>query len=1011
MALSRFVNRHDPTGGLGVQRGLSRMTGQNPQQYPDYTQRISNAERRLMAVGQEIPQEPDQRTILDRIFGVLNYLNNKKNQGLAYITGDEQAFERDNISGADLLRQWGMQEGTGNQIAGFAFDVVTDPLNFLTFGTAGVAAQAAKGGLRGAKALRGLDDVARPLGGTAARSTTKAIEPSALKQAEDAVNLSEEQRRWFAQLGAFGHYWKIPGSDRVLHGIGDAVGGAFKGLGRFIERHSPELAQAGRDIKDTLGRLFSRGYGLPGSVNQATQRAQDLFRMDIHDIVSEVTEIVGNWKNVDHMNVISAVENPANFSKLNPEEIKAFNQVKDFFDKNFLKAMEYGVIEEFRANYIPHIFKGKLDEVSAALEQIRRRGARVPTNSPFGKERTILMDLSEIMSDPELVAKLRPETDLAKIMGIYKLSLQKAIRNREMIDELVGLGPDIIRRVGEEYIPDGWVKAPVQQLKGYAVPPDVARHLKDIMEPFINSDTSSKLFRLYDQMLGWWKGMATIPNPGFHLRNIMGNVFNNYLAGVRSIKPYNLALKALKEQDHRLDDFYDLIRTGDFDLSPVPLGVSLDTPGVGVDPLRVQMQRILNEPKFREAITGGSGPKIKIRYGDEHIDVNLAGIKLLARMNGITGRGMIGADIGGELEKVLRQLRSQRSIQDFNPLSRESYIFRGLESFGQGAEDHARLAHFIDRLQKGDTIEEAALSVKKYLFDYSHLTPFEKNVMKRFIPFYAWTRFNMPLQFIELAKQPKYATLMGKFQNFMEALSEEVTGTEMDKDDMPRYLRDLYAVRLPFQVGADNRDVIAGIDLPIRDVNSIRPSEWFSMMTPFLTVPFEQVANRNVYFGRDIESYEGQTVRAPGYVQGVFKMVQALDDNAPESQMFNRIAEYLGFTIARDEVTGQPEVRVPARAAHLLNQFVAVKNLGKMADFAMGESFDPFGVSSILTGVTAVSNTEEYRTYRNQYEQYQRLQDLLRKLRDEGTPVPTLQGLEEQQQPGTGRGLRRMVGR
>lgn len=232
----------------------------------------------------------------------------------------------------------------------------------------------------------------------------------------------------------------------------------------------------------------------------------------------------------------------------------------------------------------------------------------------------------------------------------------------------------------------------------------------------------------------------------------------------------------------------------------------------------------------------------------------------------------------------------------------------------------------------------------------------------------------------------------------------------MEKEDMPRYLRDLYAVRLPFQVGREDRDVMLGVDLPIRDLNSIRPSEWFSMMTPFLTVPFEQAANRNVYFGRDIESYEGQTIRAPGYVQGVFKMIQALDPDAPEAQMFNQIANSLGFTIGYDELTGQPEIRVPARSAHILNQFVAIKNIGKLADFAMGESYDPFGVMSMLTGVTAASSTEQQRTHRDQYEQYQRLQDLVRKLRDEGRPVPTLDELEQAQQWGRGRGLQRILG-
>ena len=992
MALSNFINSQGGSGnifGFGTGRGLSAFSSMAQQQEdePDYERRIANIQQRLTAIGQPIPVEKEEKTILDRLFDTLNYLNLKKNQALSYISGNREAFSQD-ISGADLLQQWGMGEGVGNQIAGFAFDVLTDPLNFLTFGTAGAASQAAKAGARaigaGRRIARAADDI-------------PAL-PSGL--ADEATQAAKDGGRVFARFGAFGRYWNIPGSDVVIGALGNVARGAARGIGRFIEQRAPELARIGQEARDLAGRLFVRGYGVDPQVTDITKRYEDLYYMDVQDIVNEVTGMVKNWKNVDHMKVISAVENPAKLNELNPQEMEAFNQVRDFFDYHFAKAQEYGVIDEFRANYIPHIFKGKKEEVAEALEQLRRRGVRVPTQTGFAQERTILMDLADIMADPKLREKLKPETDLAKIMGIYKLSLQKAIRNREMLDELANLGPDVIRRVGVDEIPDDWVRVPIPQLRGYAVPADIARHLKDTMEPFVNSDSANKLFRIYDRILGWWKGMATIPNPGFHFRNAMGNIFNNYLAGVRSIEPYRLALHALRAEDVRLDQFYDLIRRSPLDDLVMPPGASPDVPiPAGLVPNeQVAVSRAFNEPKFREMLTGGEGPKIKIRWNNQDIEVNMTGIKLLAKIHGILDRGFMSGDITNTIEDVLRRLRSQSSIQDINPLSRENILFRSAERMGNAIDNHARLAHFIDRLQKGDTPAEAAMSVKKYLFDYTMLTPFEKNVMRRFIPFYAFTRYNLPLQIKELVKQPKYAALMGKFKDFAEAMAEEVTGQEIESRDLPKYLRELYALRLPFQVGG--RDVVAGIDLPIRDINTLNPDEWFSMITPFLTVPFEQVANRNIYFDRDLEAYEGQTVRAPGYIQGIFKMIQAMDEDAPYSQMFNQIANRLGFTIAISPETGQPEVRVPVRTAHLLNQFVAAKNIGKAIDFLGGESYDPFSVSSMLTGVTAVSSTAEQRERRRQYEQYQRLQDLLRKLRDEGRPVPTLDELEDLQQGG-----------
>lgn len=62
---------------------------------------------------------------------------------------------------------------------------------------------------------------------------------------------------------------------------------------------------------------------------------------------------------------------------------------------------------------------------------------------------------------------------------------------------------------------------------------------------------------------------------------------------------------------------------------------------------------------------------------------------------------------------------------------------KAMENFGRTWVDgHSRITLFLDRLHKGDNIYQAAAATKKYLFDYFDLTPFEKNVMKKLVPFY-----------------------------------------------------------------------------------------------------------------------------------------------------------------------------------------------------------------------------------------------------------------------------------
>ena len=968
-------------------------------------QRISNASMRLSSVGQELPQPEDHATVLDRIFNVLNFFNNKKNQTLSYLGGNSDAFSHD-VTGADLLQQWGMNEGTGNQVAGFGFDLLTDPLNLLSFGTAGALNAGAKAGIKGAKA------------GTEALNAL---------EAGSKAGSSVRNGQTVAKLGAhipftnIGASFDVPGSGAVLNKLGEIVKGATSKADDFIFQKSPELHNIGANVKNMAGKLFVRGFGVPKAVSAITKQTQDLIRMDTQDVINNVVNIRKGWEeNYGHtfdndIKIIKAIEDPTQFQNLTEGEAGVFNEVKDFFDANFVKAQEFGVVNDFIQNYIPHIFKGKKEEVEAALEQLRRKGPKVTTNSPFGQQRNLMADIAQILENPDLANKLKPETNLSKIMGIYKISLEKAIRNRDMLDNLVALGPDIIMHSSPTMwdptldggkggyrkfkipVPEGWVKSPVIQLKDYYVAPEIGGHLKDILEPFNNNVAFEKLMSHMDGVLNWWKGMATVPNIGFHMRNMMGNLFNNYLGGVRDIESYRLAKKAQMAEDFTIDDFYNLFRSVK-PMEPLALpsadGASRMAPilgGTGIGDRDIILERIRNDERFSRIMLGGDGPKIKVNFGDgKPIEVNMTGIKFLAKLHGVTGRGFFSGDIA---EDIMKRLEPTKTSTKFNPFSRGNIGFQAAERLGTRIEDNARLAHFINKLKSGLPLNEASNSVKKYLFDYTNLTPVEKNVLRRVMPFYSFTRFNLPLQLKELVKQPKYATVMGKFQNFTEAWAEEETGTPVDKDSLPRYLNDLYSVRLPFQVGG--KDVKLGIDLPIRDVNTFQSfSDVFTSLSPLITVPMEQITNRNVYFDKEIEQYEGQTVRAPGYLQGIFEVVKTLDPTSPYSQNFQRIAGAMGLTVGIDPETGNSEVRIPPRTAHYLNQIVALKNVGKLAEVSTGTARDPFAISSFLTGVTAHSSTLADRNRSVQFQQLQALEDLIRKLRDEGQTIPTVRDLQ-----------------
>jgi hypothetical protein len=179
---------------------------------------------------------------------------------------------------------------------------------------------------------------------------------------------------------------------------------------------------------------------------------------------------------------------------------------------------------------------------------------------------------------------------------------------------------------------------------------------------------------------------------------------------------------------------------------------------------------------------------------------------------------------------------------------------RGM-SVGRTIENNARLAHFLDRVVgRGKSAEEAALSVKKYLFDYGDLTHFERNVMKRIMPFYTWTRKNVPLQLEALYKTPeKFAPIAIPIRN----------REPLDLLRLKYANPNLYH-RLPLELQRTLTTVtyvpMEGL-LPAADLSKVvDPGQLiWELLSPFIKEPIEQIANVDVYSSRKIQTNRGET--------------------------------------------------------------------------------------------------------------------------------------------------------
>lgn len=216
----------------------------------------------------------------------------------------------------------------------------------------------------------------------------------------------------------------------------------------------------------------------------------------------------------------------------------------------------------------------------------------------------------------------------------------------------------------------------------------------------------------------------------------------------------------------------------------------------------------------------------------------------------IYGRNIINVE--GNIVGLTAQLHGKGGIYS-------SKFF--MAKIGSMIEDSIRAGSFTDGiLFKKMTPLEARLRVAKGSFDYDDITEFERKTLRRVMPFYTWTRKNIPLQIELLLTKPMYPITVDRILSSMEIPEAP------NEKYMPEYLKESSPIFLGKDKEGNVLTMLLGNVVSFYDLESLfRPGKFlYSHLSPLVTNPIETFSNFSQYFQKSIERYPGQSINFSG---------------------------------------------------------------------------------------------------------------------------------------------------
>jgi hypothetical protein len=359
----------------------------------------------------------------------------------------------------------------------------------------------------------------------------------------------------------------------------------------------------------------------------------------------------------------------------------------------------------------------------------------------------------------------------------------------------------------------------------------VATALREYITPIM------RIFRTY---------ATTGRGPGYIARNGIGATVNNWLGGVKASR-YPLARRIETAVHKVVTELNDDVLAGK--ITPDDLVRALD-------------ERLAKELSWQADDTGVTAYQLARGFLDQGVQYNRATDALERSVfDALAGRNVSVAERRMTLnptranmvadEQGVGVLRSTADKIANNDKILDNAWVRLWANTAEREEFFVRMAAYAEgQARYGDEVA-AGLFSKSLHFDYRDLTNFEKN-LKFIVPFYTWTRYNLPFQIRAAINNP------GSLQR-LEALSRNLALAFGDEDGGP--LPDWIEERMGFltPIGLPGGGKLAlSMESPQLDLyewgNQNPGSKVLESVNPLIKSAFELGSGRDVDTGAEVDA-------------------------------------------------------------------------------------------------------------------------------------------------------------